>query len=193
MKVRYLILIYVKRKKRLLKWFDSRVPQNQERQRPQQFKTIKKKKKEKLKQSKTKQNKTGKIHTKNHQPTNQPTNLPTEQTDMKFPSFQVSVQDGIEAFEKANRRSAQSPNSLFFILSAPFSTAPSLWPILLQTYIHHPSLSVTAVWPCRLSSCSFFFFFFFFLRCPAISLGFTTLGEIFAYVTVFLHVVQLLS
>ena len=29
-------------------------------------------------------------------------------------------------------------------------------------------------------------FFFFFLRSPAISLGFTTLGEIFAYVTVFL-------
>ena len=27
--------------------------------------------------------------------------------------------------------------------------------------------------------------FFFFLRSPAISLGFTTLGEIFAYVTVF--------
>ena len=29
------------------------------------------------------------------------------------------------------------------------------------------------------------FFLFFFLRSPAISLGFTTLGEIFAYVTVF--------
>ena len=29
------------------------------------------------------------------------------------------------------------------------------------------------------------FFSFFFLRSPAISLGFTTLGEIFAYVTVF--------
>ena len=30
-------------------------------------------------------------------------------------------------------------------------------------------------------------FFFFFLHSPAISLGFTTLGEIFAYVTVFFN------
>ena len=33
----------------------------------------------------------------------------------------------------------------------------------------------------------FFFFFFFWVRSPAISLGFTTLGEIFAYVTVFFN------